>query len=123
MDFINTTSRIYPVGRLDYDTSGILILTNDGELANLLMRPDSLVDKTYIVKVNGEVTIKDVQQLRNGVIIDGIKTKKARVKLKSVDKKKSTSILEITIHEGKNHQKLRKTLQPYLEIYFLLILI
>ena len=104
MDFINTTSRIYPVGRLDYDTSGILILTNDGELANLLMRPDSLVDKTYIVKVNGEVTIKDVQQLRNGVIIDGIKTKKARVKLKSVDKKKSTSILEITIHEGKNHQ-------------------
>ncbi|MDY5058949.1 MAG: pseudouridine synthase [Bacilli bacterium] len=104
VDFINTTSRIYPVGRLDYDTSGILILTNDGELANLLMRPDSLVDKTYIVKVNGEVTIKDVQQLRNGVIIDGIKTKKARVKLKSVDKKKSTSILEITIHEGKNHQ-------------------
>ncbi len=76
MDFINTTSRIYPVGRLDYDTSGILILTNDGELANLLMRPDSLIDKTYIVKVNGEVTIKDVQQLRNGVIIDGIKTKK-----------------------------------------------
>ena len=67
---------------------------------------DRLLNQTLAedIKVNGEVTIKDVQQLRNGVIIDGIKTKKARVKLKSVDKKKSTSILEITIHEGKNHQ-------------------
>ena len=67
---------------------------------------DRLLNQTLAedIKVNGEVTIKDVQKLRNGVIIDGIKTKKARVKLKSVDKKKSTSILEITIHEGKNHQ-------------------
>lgn len=104
IDFIDTTSRIYPVGRLDYDTSGILLLTNDGNLANLLMRPDSLVDKKYVVKVKGEVHISDVQKLRNGIYIDGIKTKKAKVKLKSVDKKKSTSILEITIHEGKNHQ-------------------
>lgn len=104
VDLINTTARIYPVGRLDYDTTGILLLTNDGELANLLMKPDSLVEKTYVVKVNGIVTIPDVKRLRNGVIIDGIKTKKAKVKLKSVDKKKTTSIVEITIHEGKNHQ-------------------
>lgn len=104
VDLINTTSRIYPVGRLDYDTTGVLILTNDGELANLLMKPDSLVDKTYIAKVEGTVSIADVQKLRNGVVIDGIKTKKARVKIKSIDKKKSTSIIEITIHEGKNHQ-------------------
>lgn len=104
VDLIDTTTRIYPVGRLDYDTTGILILTNDGELANLLMRPDSLVDKTYIAKVGGIVTIPSLQKLRNGVIIDGVKTKKARVRLKSYDKKKDTSVVEITIHEGKNHQ-------------------
>ena len=104
VDLIDTTTRIYPVGRLDYDTTGILILTNDGELANLLMRPDSLVDKTYIAKEEGIVTIPSLQKLRNGVIIDEVKTKKARVRLKSYDKKKNTSVVEITIHEGKNHQ-------------------
>ena len=84
VDLIETDKRIYPVGRLDYDTSGIILLTNDGELANLLMRPDSLVDKTYIAKVEGIVTIPSLQKLRNGVIIDGVKTKKARVRLKSL---------------------------------------
>ena len=83
IDLIETNTRIYPVGRLDYDTTGALILTNDGNLANLLMRPDSQVDKTYIAKV---------------------KTKKASVRLKSVDKKKETSTVVLTIHEGKNHQ-------------------
>ena len=104
VDLIDTSTRIYPVGRLDYDTTGALILTNDGELANLLMKPDSLVDKTYIAKVKGLVQIPDIQKLRNGVVIDGVKTRKAKVKLKSIDKKKETSILELTIHEGKNHQ-------------------
>ena len=104
IDLIETNTRIYPVGRLDYDTTGILILTNDGELANLLANPNSLVDKTYIAKVEGQVSIPHIQALRKGVVIDGIKTKKARVKLKSVDKKKNTSIVELTIHEGKNHQ-------------------
>lgn len=104
VDLIDTSTRIYPVGRLDYDTTGALILTNDGELANLLMKPDSLVDKTYIAKVKGIVQIPDIQKLRNGVVIDGVKTRKAKVKLKSIDKKKETSILELTIHEGKNHQ-------------------
>lgn len=104
VDLINTTSRIYPVGRLDYDTTGILILTNDGELANLLMKPDSLVDKTYVAKIEGAISIPSVQKLRNGVVIDGIKTKRAKVKIKSIDKKKNTSIVEITIHEGKNRQ-------------------
>ena len=68
------------------------------------MKPDSLVDKTYIAKVKGIVQIPDIQKLRNGVVIDGVKTRKAKVKLKSIDKKKETSILELTIHEGKNHQ-------------------
>ena len=104
IDLIETNTRIYPVGRLDYDTTGILILTNDGELANLLASPSSNVDKTYIAKVEGEVTIPSIQALRKGVVIDGIRTKRAKVKLKSVDKKKKTSIVELTIHEGKNHQ-------------------
>ena len=103
-DIIRTSTRIYPIGRLDYDTTGILLLTNDGTLANLLMQPNSQVEKTYIAKVEGIISISDVQKLRNGVLIEGIKTRKAKVKIKSVDKKKQTSIVEITIHEGKNHQ-------------------
>lgn len=104
IDLIDTNERIYPVGRLDYDTTGALILTNDGNLANLLMSPNSHLDKTYIVKIEGQITVANVQKLRKGIIIDGIKTKKAHVKIKSIDKKKNTSVLEITIHEGKNHQ-------------------
>lgn len=104
VDLIDTSARIYPVGRLDYDTTGALILTNDGELANLLMSPSSNVDKTYVAKVKGIVQIPDLQKLRNGIVIDGVKTKKAKVRLKSVDKKKETSVVILTIHEGKNHQ-------------------
>ena len=104
VDLINTDTRIYPIGRLDYDTTGIILLTNDGELANKLMHPSSNIDKVYIAKVNGIVTGLDIKKLRNGVIIDGRKTSKARVKLKSVDKKNNKSIVEITIHEGRNHQ-------------------
>ena len=104
VDLVDTSTRIYPVGRLDYDTTGALILTNDGNLANLLMRPDSKVDKTYIAKIKGIIQIPDVQKLRRGVIIDGVTTRRAKVRIRSVDKKKMTSIVEITIHEGKNHQ-------------------
>ena len=104
VDLINTDTRIYPIGRLDYDTTGIILLTNDGELANKLMHPSSNIDKVYIAKVNGIVTGLDIKKLRNGVIIDGRKTGKSRVKLKSVDKKNNKSIVEITIHEGRNHQ-------------------
>ena len=104
VDLIETNSRIYPVGRLDYDTTGILLLTNDGELANMLMSPSSMVDKTYIAKIEGNIKISDIQKLRNGVVIDGFKTSKAKVKVKSIDKKKNTSVIVLTIHEGKNHQ-------------------
>lgn len=104
VDLIETKARIYPVGRLDYDTSGALILTNDGTLANLLMSPKSEVDKTYIAKVSGEVTVSSLQTLRKGVMIDGRKTSRAKVRLKSYDKMKDISIVEITIHEGRNHQ-------------------
>ena len=104
VDYIDTDVRIYPVGRLDYDTTGLIILTNDGKLANLLMHPSSNIDKTYVAKVRGIVTGYDIKKLRNGVYIDNIKTSKAKVKLRKIDKKKETSIVELTIHEGRNHQ-------------------
>ena len=104
VDLINTSTRIYPVGRLDYDTTGLILLTNDGVLANKLMHPSTKIDKTYIAKVDGIVTGYAIKSLRNGIVIDGKKTSRALVKLKSVDKKTEKSIVEITIHEGRNHQ-------------------
>ena len=104
VDLINTDARIYPVGRLDYDTTGVLLLTNDGELSNLLTHPKNNIDKIYIAKIKGILNVASIKKLENGVIIDGYKTSKAKVKVKKVDKKNSTSIIQLTIHEGKNHQ-------------------
>lgn len=103
-DLVSTKSRIYPVGRLDYDTTGILLLTNDGKLANLLMHPRNKIDKKYIVKVEGIVPSTILKKLNTGVIIDGRKTAPAKAKLKKYNKKSNYSIVEITIHEGRNHQ-------------------
>lgn len=96
--------RIYPVGRLDYDTTGILLLTNDGTLANKLMHPKYEVEKTYVAKVEGIVKNDELKQLRLGVVIDGQKTKPAKSKLLNVDRAKKTSLVQLTIHEGRNHQ-------------------
>lgn len=96
--------RIYPVGRLDYDTTGILLLTNDGALANKLMHPKFEVAKTYIAKVKGPVSNNDLKQLRLGVKLDGRKTKPAKSRLKESDRVKKTSIVQLTIHEGHYHQ-------------------
>lgn len=104
IDLIDTSTRIYPIGRLDYDTTGLLLLTNDGELANKLMHPSSKIDKTYIAKIEGIISPLSIKKLRSGVVIDGYKTRPARVKVKSVNKKTNKSIVEITISEGKNHQ-------------------
>ena len=104
VDLIDTNARIYPVGRLDYDTTGLLLLTNDGELANGLMHPSSNIDKTYIAKVDGILSGYDVKRLRCGVVIAGKKTSKCYVKVRSVDKEKNTCIVELVIHEGRNHQ-------------------
>ena len=104
VDLINTNARIYPVGRLDYDTTGVLLLTNDGELSNLLTHPKNNVDKIYIAKIKGILDVGSIKKLENGLIIDGYKTSKARVKVRRIDKKNNTSIVQITIHEGKNHQ-------------------
>ncbi len=104
IDLINSNKRIYPVGRLDYDTTGILLLTNDGELANLITHPKNKVKKVYIVKIKGIFKIEDLKKLEKGVYIDNFKTSSARVKIKQLDKKKETTIVELTIHEGRNHQ-------------------
>ena len=104
VDIIDTKERIYPVGRLDYDTTGILLLTNDGNLANKLMHPSSKIEKKYIAKVSGLVTGLEIKKLRDGVIIDGRKTSKAKVNLKKYDKKANKSTVELVIHEGRNHQ-------------------
>lgn len=104
VDFIDTDKRIYPVGRLDYDTTGVLILTNDGEFANMIMHPKSEIDKVYIAKVEGIVNGEAVHKLEDGVNLDGVIVKASRVKVRKVDNKTNHSMVEITIYEGKNHQ-------------------
>ena len=104
IDLIDDNRRIYPVGRLDYDTTGALILTNDGEFANNLMHPKNEIDKVYIAKISGFLTPSDLMNLKNGVVIDGKKTSRAKVKVRKIDKETRTSIVELVIHEGRNHQ-------------------
>lgn len=98
------TRRIYPVGRLDYDTTGLLLLTNDGELANLLTHPKYEIDKVYVAKVKGIATKPALMPLTRGVKIEGKKTSPARFEIISTDSKTGTSIVQLTIHEGRNHQ-------------------
>ena len=75
VSLIETSTRIYPVGRLDYDTTGLLILTNDGELANILMHPSNNVEKVYIAKIEGILTVEEIKRLLEGIIIDKVKCK------------------------------------------------
>ena len=104
IDLINTTARIYPVGRLDYDTTGALLLTNDGDFANILMHPTNEIDKVYLAKLEGIIKGEQINKLKSGVLLDDILVKATRVKLKKVSKESNSCLVEITIHEGKNHQ-------------------
>lgn len=104
VELISTNKRIYPVGRLDYDTTGVLILTNDGDFANLMMHPKSEIDKVYLAKVEGILNGEAVHKLENGISLDGVTVKASRVKVKKIDYKTNHTLVEITIHEGKNHQ-------------------
>lgn len=103
VDYINTNERIYPVGRLDYDTTGLIILTNDGELTELLTHPKNQIPKTYIAKIEGLLNKDDIDRLRAGVMIEGRKAyiKDFKIRDKNFDAK--TSIVEVTITEGRNH--------------------
>jgi len=103
VDLIKTNERIYPVGRLDYDTTGLIILTNDGELANKLMHPRNEVEKTYIAKIEGLLDKDAINALKRGVVVEGRRVKIVRFKVKKKDIVKETSIVEVTIVEGRNH--------------------
>lgn len=105
VDMINSSARIYPVGRLDYDTTGALLLTNDGDFANILMHPKNKIEKVYVAKLKGLIKGEQINKLKDGVEIEeGIIVKSPRVKLKKTDPTTNTSIVQITITEGKNHQ-------------------
>ena len=104
LDYFNVETRIYPIGRLDYDTTGIILLTNDGEFANLMMKPSSNIKKTYLAKINGILTVDQIMKLKKGVVVDKIKYTPDKVKVRKTDNSNNTSMVEITIHEGKNHE-------------------
>ena len=104
VDLINTDTRIYPVGRLDYDTTGALILTNDGEFSNILTKPNNEIKKLYIAKLDSILLKEDIIKLKKGIRLDSKLIKPDRVKLKKVNSKNKTCIVEITIHEGLNHE-------------------
>lgn len=104
IDLIDTDEKVFPVGRLDYDTTGLLLIANDGELANKLTHPKGHIEKTYSAKIEGIITQKDIKILENGILLDGIKTKKAMAKIKKIDKTNKKSYVELTITEGRNHQ-------------------
>ena len=103
MDLLpDTIGRVFPVGRLDYATEGLLILTNDGDLAFRLTHPSTEIPKTYMAKIEGTLTEKDLNPIRLGIELDGVLTKKCRAHI--VETNKAYTKVEITIKEGKNRQ-------------------
>lgn len=94
--------RIYPVGRLDYDTSGLLLLTNDGDLAYKLTHPGREADKVYQAKIKGALNDKEIQAFKTGIRIDDYTTSPAKIKV--LERTGTDSLVEVTIHEGKNRQ-------------------
>lgn len=101
-DFVDTKKRLFPVGRLDFDSEGLLLLTNDGDLTHKLTHPSSEISKTYIVKIEGEIQESDLAILRKGVTVDGEKFGHCKVKLKDFDN--GLSRLEVILFEGKNRE-------------------
>ena len=103
MDYLpETAGRVFPVGRLDYETEGLLILTNDGDTAFRLTHPTSEVPKTYLARIEGTMTEKDLNRIRSGVELDGVMTKKCKAHI--VETNKAYTKVHITITEGKNRQ-------------------
>lgn len=96
--------RIYPIGRLDYNTEGLLLLTNDGELTHKLTHPSHNIDKTYLAKVKGITSEEKLDLLRIGIELEDGITSPAKVIIKDFDYAKSTTDVEVIIHEGKNRQ-------------------
>lgn len=102
-DLIETDKRIYPVGRLDYDSTGAIFLTNDGEFANIITHPKNNIVKTYIAKLDKVPTKELINKLLKGIILDNKKIIPDRIKVKKINPNK-TCIVEIKIHDGVNHE-------------------
>jgi len=96
--------RLFPIGRLDYDTKGVLLLTNDGDFMNLLVGPQSNVEKEYLARVSGIITKEKLMELNRGVDIGGYTTRKCKSYISSIDSKNNSSLVGIIIKEGKKHQ-------------------
>ena len=102
-DLIETDKRIYPVGRLDYDSTGAIFLTNDGEFANIITHPKNNIVKTYIAKIDRLISKEEINKLLKGIVLDNKKIIPDRIKVKKVNNNK-TCIVEIKIHDGINHE-------------------
>lgn len=104
VDLIDTDKRIYPVGRLDYDTTGVILLTNDGDLTNRLTHPSHQIDKTYIATIEGKISDEQIKRIQKGISFEGIDYSPAKIEEAEFDRQKNQSKIRITIHEGKNHE-------------------
>lgn len=104
LDDIARTKEVFPVGRLDIDTHGLLLLTNDGQLAHALLSPKRHVDKTYLAQVEGIMSQEDVDTFAKGISLKDFTCQPAKLELVSVDSVKNQSLVRVTIAEGKFHQ-------------------
>ena len=104
LDDIARTKEVFPVGRLDIDTHGLLLLTNDGQLAHALLSPKRHVDKTYLAQINGVMTDEDIETFAQGIPLKDFTCQPAKLELVSVDTEKNQSLVRVTIAEGKFHQ-------------------
>lgn len=119
MDYIGELKdkRLFPVGRLDYDTEGLILITNDGDLSHKLTHPSNEIPKTYVAKVQGEVPQSDLATLRNGIVLDGKKLGRSKIKL--IENADDIYRYEVTIFEGKNRQVHRMFESVGKEVIFL----
>ena len=99
--FPEVEERIYPVGRLDYDSTGIILMTNDGEFANLLMHPKHEIEKVYVAKLKGIPSKQELAEIRKGIKVDKDILKAVNYTILSSDREKNSMQLELTLHEGK----------------------
>jgi 23S rRNA pseudouridine2605 synthase len=113
MDYVKTEERVFPIGRLDYNTSGLLLLTNDGDFANKVMHPRYETKKTYVVGLGSSINNEQITKIQAGVMLEDGKTSRAKVR------KLNDDLIEITIHEGKNRIIRRMCQKLGLKVRFL----
>ena len=104
LDDLARSKEVFPVGRLDIDTHGLLLLTNDGQLAHALLSPKRHVDKTYLARVDGIMTDEDIETFAQGIPLKDFTCQPAKLELVSLDREKNQSLVRVTIAEGKFHQ-------------------